>query len=122
MKNFPDFTNLALDCTPVTTCYDDWRAQFQAETGKSVEDWAFMTLEQIELKPLYTAADLAGCEAVDSMPGLAPFVRGPYGSMYVTKPWTVRQYAGFSTAEASNAFYRRNIAAGQQGLSDPSRV
>ena len=117
MKNFPDFTNLALDCTPVTTCYDDWRAQFQAETGKSVEDWAFMTLEQIELKPLYTAADLAGCEAVDSMPGLAPFVRGPYGSMYVTKPWTVRQYAGFSTAEASNAFYRRNIAAGQQGLS-----
>jgi methylmalonyl-CoA mutase len=117
MKNFPDFTKIAFDSAPAKASYDDWCQQFKAETGKSVEEWAFMTLEQIELKPLYTAADLQGCEALDTMPGLAPFLRGPYGSMYVTKPWTVRQYAGFSTAEASNAFYRRNIAAGQQGLS-----
>ena len=117
MKNFPDFTKIAFDSAPAKASYEDWCAQFKAETGKSVEEWAFMTLEQLELKPLYTAADLAGCEGLDSVPGIAPYLRGPYGSMYVTKPWTVRQYAGFSTAEASNAFYRRNIAAGQQGLS-----
>ena len=117
MKQFPDFTQISFDSAPAKASYEDWRAQFKAETGKSVEEWAFMTLEQVELKPLYTAADLAGCETLDSVPGVAPYVRGPYGSMYVTKPWTVRQYAGFSTAEASNAFYRRNIAAGQQGLS-----
>ena len=117
MKTFPDYTKVAFESTPAKAGYDKWRAQFKAETGRSVEDWAFMTLEQIELKPLYTAADLAACEQLDSMPGTAPFLRGPYGSMYVTKPWTVRQYAGFSTAEESNAFYRRNIAAGQQGLS-----
>jgi len=117
MKHFPDFTKIAFDSAPAKVSYDDWCQQFKAETGKSVEEWASMTLEQIELKPLYTVADLAGCEALDSVPGTAPFLRGPYGSMYVTKPWTVRQYAGFSTAEASNAFYRRNIAAGQQGLS-----
>ena len=117
MKTFPDYTKVAFESTPAKAGYDKWRAQFKAETGRSVEDWAFMTLEQIALKPLYTAADLAACEQLDSMPGTAPFLRGPYGSMYVTKPWTVRQYAGFSTAEESNAFYRRNIAAGQQGLS-----
>src|ERR1035437_3499629 len=117
MKKFPDFTTISFESAPAKASYEDWRAQFKAETGNSVEEWAFMTLEQVELKPLYTAADLAGCEALDSVPGIAPYVRGPYGSMYVTKPWTVRQYAGFSTAEASNAFYRRNIAAGQQGLS-----
>ncbi len=117
MKTFPDFTKIAFESPPAKASYEEWCAQFKAETGKSVEEWAFMTLEQVELRPLYTAADLANCEHLDSMPGIAPFVRGPYGSMYVTKPWTVRQYAGFSTAEASNAFYRRNIAAGQQGLS-----
>src|SRR5690606_20389606 len=84
---------------------------------KSLDKWVYQTLEQIDLQPLYTNADLAKCEHLDTMPGIAPFLRGPYGSMYVTKPWTVRQYAGFSTAEESNAFYRRNIAAGQQGLS-----
>ena len=117
MKTFPDFTAIAFESTPATTSYASWRARFEAETGSTVEEWATKTLEQIELKPLYTKADLAGCELLGSMPGIAPFIRGPYGSMYVTKPWTVRQYAGFSTAEESNAFYRRNIAAGQQGLS-----
>ncbi|MEO8844739.1 MAG: methylmalonyl-CoA mutase [Kofleriaceae bacterium] len=75
------------------------------------------TPEGIPHRPLYTAADLADVQHLDSLPGFAPFVRGPYPTMYVQKPWTVRQYAGFSTAEDSNAFYRRNLAAGQMGLS-----
>ena len=75
------------------------------------------TPEGIAIKPLYTAADIAGLDAIDGYPGIAPYVRGPYPTMYATQPWTIRQYAGFSTAEDSNAFYRRNIAAGQMGLS-----
>ena len=77
----------------------------------------WMTPEEIPVKPIYGAADIAGIDFIDSYPGLAPFVRGPYPTMYVNQPWTVRQYAGFSTAEDSNAFYRRNLAAGQKGLS-----
>ncbi len=73
--------------------------------------------EGIEIKSLYTEGDLEGLDALDTMPGLSPFLRGPYPTMYTTQPWTVRQYAGFSTAEESNAFYRRNLAAGQKGLS-----
>jgi methylmalonyl-CoA mutase len=117
MKPFPDFTKIAFEAAPAKVTHDEWRARFEAETGQSLEAWAYKTLELIELQPLYTAADLEACEHLDTMPGLPPFLRGPYGSMYVTRPWTVRQYAGFSTAEESNAFYRRNIAAGQQGLS-----
>jgi methylmalonyl-CoA mutase len=75
------------------------------------------TPEGIPVKPLYTAGDLDGLDFLDTYPGIAPFLRGPYPAMYVTQPWTVRQYAGFSTAQASNAFYRRNLAAGQKGLS-----
>ena len=77
----------------------------------------WMTNEQIAVKPVYTAADLAGMEHLNYAAGVAPFLRGPYSTMYVMKPWTIRQYAGFSTAEESNAFYRRNLAAGQMGLS-----
>ena len=77
----------------------------------------WLTPEGIAIKPAYTAADSAGLDFLDGYPGIAPYVRGPYPTMYVTQPWTIRQYAGFSTAEASNAFYRRNIAAGQKGLS-----
>ena len=117
MRTFPDFTKVAFDTTPVPVTFDEWRAGFESETGQTVEESVQKTLEQIDLQPLYTEADLAGCEHLDTMPGLAPFLRGPYGSMYLSRPWTVRQYAGFSTAEESNAFYRRNIAAGQQGLS-----
>jgi len=117
MKSFPDFTKVAFDSTPAVASLDAWGTRFKAETGESAAEWATMTLEQIALQPLYTAADIENCEHLDSMPGIAPFVRGPYGSMYISKPWTVRQYAGFSTAEESNAFYRKNIAAGQQGLS-----
>ena len=117
MKTFPDFSQIAFESKPASASFEQWRTQFEAETGQSLEQWAYRTLEQIDLQPLYTVADLQKCQYIDSMPGIAPYLRGPYGSMYVTKPWTVRQYAGFSTAEESNAFYRRNIAAGQQGLS-----
>ncbi len=75
------------------------------------------TPEGITVKALYTRADLDGLEHTDTLPGLEPFVRGPRASMYSGRPWTVRQYAGFSTAEESNAFYRANLAAGQKGLS-----
>ncbi len=81
----------------------------------SRENWK--TPEGIEVKPLYTAADLEGIEHLDYPAGLPPYLRGPYSSMYALQPWTIRQYAGFSTAEDSNAFYRRNLAAGQKGLS-----
>lgn len=117
MKTFPDFTQVAFDVPSTLATIEAWRARFEAETGKPVADLVHKTLEQIDIQPLYTAADLTNCDHLDTLPGIAPFLRGPYGSMYVTKPWTVRQYAGFSTAEESNAFYRRNIAAGQQGLS-----
>ncbi len=117
MKTFPDFTKIAFESAPGRVTFDDWRARFETETGRLLDECVHRTLEQIDLQPLYTATDLAGCEHLDTMPGLPPFLRGPYGSMYLSRPWTVRQYAGFSTAEESNAFYRRNIAAGQQGLS-----
>ncbi|MEU7679251.1 methylmalonyl-CoA mutase [Micromonospora taraxaci] len=77
----------------------------------------WQTPEGIGVKRFYTADDLAGVDFLDSLPGIAPFVRGPYPTMYTTRPWTVRQYAGFSTAQESNAFYRRNLAGGQKGLS-----
>jgi len=117
MNTFPDFTKISFAATPAHATFADWRIRFEADTGKPLEECVHKTLEGIDVRPLYTAADLEGCEHLESMPGFAPFVRGPYGSMYVIKPWTVRQYAGFSTAEESNAFYRRNIAAGQQALS-----
>ncbi|HEU5074604.1 MAG TPA: methylmalonyl-CoA mutase, partial [Polyangiaceae bacterium] len=85
--------------------------------GRRPEDLQLETPEAIPIKPLYTRADLEGVEFSDSCPGAPPFVRGPYASMYLGRPWTVRQYAGFSTAEESNAFYRRSLAAGQLGLS-----
>ncbi len=76
-----------------------------------------MTPEEIAVRPVHTQADLAGIDFLDTYPGIKPFLRGPYPTMYVNQPWTIRQYAGFSTAEDSNAFYRRNLAAGQKGLS-----
>ena len=81
----------------------------------AAEPW--LSPEGIEIKPLYTADDIAALDHLDSAPGAPPFLRGPYASMYTERPWTIRQYAGFSTAEESNAFYRRNLAAGQKGLS-----
>jgi methylmalonyl-CoA mutase len=86
-----------------------------AATAAPVKDW--MTVERIAVKPVYTAADLATMEHLQYAAGVPPFLRGPYSTMYALQPWTIRQYAGFSTAEESNAFYRRNLAAGQKGLS-----
>jgi len=85
--------------------------------GKSLQSLNWETPEGIRVKPLYTAEDLEGMEHVNTLPGLAPYVRGPMATMYAGRPWTIRQYAGFSTAKDSNAFYRRNLAAGQKGLS-----
>ena len=97
---------------------EDWRALAARELqGADPDSLVWRTLEGIAVKPLYSAADLEGLETLDGLPGLAPFVRGPRATMYPGRPWTLRQYAGFSTAEDSNAFYRKNLAAGQTGLS-----
>ena len=96
----------------------DWQELATKELrGKPLEDLTWNTAEGIPVKPLYTAADTEGLAHVNSLPGFTPFVRGPKATMYAGRPWTVRQYAGFSTAEESNAFYRKNLAAGQTGLS-----
>jgi len=100
-----------------TASYDAWKKQIEAQTGKTVDELCNHTMEQIDVKPLYTKEDYADCNQIEFMAGIAPNLRGPYPTMYVVRPWTVRQYAGFSTAEESNAFYRRNLAAGQKGLS-----
>jgi methylmalonyl-CoA mutase len=85
--------------------------------GRKAEELVWEAPEGLRVKPLYTAEDLEDLESTNTLPGLHPFLRGPRASMYANRPWTIRQYAGFSTAEESNAFYRRNLAAGQQGLS-----
>ncbi len=101
--------------TPALT---DWE-KLAAKEAKvdSSEALTWLTPEGISVKPLYTAADLAELETLDTLPGLAPYLRGVRGTMYTNRAWTIRQYAGFSTAEESNAFYRKNLAAGQQGVS-----
>src|SRR6187431_2213517 len=103
MTSIPDFASIAFA---------------DAGTGAgagAAQPW--LTPEGIPVKPVYGPDDVAGLDFLDTYPGIAPYLRGPYPTMYVTQPWTVRQYAGFSTAEDSNAFYRRNLAAGQKGLS-----
>src|ERR1700689_3027162 len=93
---------------------EDWRKAAREELkGAEPETLVWETPEGIKVKPLYTAADLAEIEALDSMPGLAPFLRGARATMYANRPWTVRQYGGFSTAEETNAFFKRNLAGGQ---------
>ncbi|MDR3265732.1 MAG: methylmalonyl-CoA mutase [Synergistaceae bacterium] len=116
----PDFTKIAFREPEGPDAFDRkiWEKAVEKETGRTVAELAGHTMEQIDVAPLYTESD---CDELIhlkyAMPGLPPFLRGPYPTMYVTRPWTVRQYAGFSTAEESNAFYRRNLAAGQKGLS-----
>src|SRR6185503_18534774 len=96
----------------------DWEAAARKDLGGApLEKLVWHTPEGIAVKPLYTAADLENLEFAGSLPGLAPFVRGPRATMYAVRPWTIRQYAGFSTAEDSNAFYREALKAGQMGLS-----
>ncbi len=101
---------------PNTFTLEDW-AKAAAKSAGAPEKLVWKTPEGIEVKALYTAEDLAALAYANTLPGLEPFVRGPQATMYAVKPWTIRQYAGFSTAEESNAFYRRNLAAGQQGVS-----
>ncbi len=103
MSRIPDFAHV------------DFADAAPTDSGDPGAPWR--TPEGIPVKPLYDAADLAGLDGLDTYPGIAPFLRGPYPTMYVSNPWTIRQYAGFSSAEDSNAFYRRNLAAGQKGLS-----
>ena len=117
MYQNPDFTKIAFKEESRAESRQDWEARVLRETGRSVSELCTRTMEQIDVKPLYTADDYAGMNHLGSMAGIPPFLRGPYPTMYVARPWTVRQYAGFSTAEESNAFYRRNLAAGQKGLS-----
>ncbi len=117
MTTTPDFTKLDYQPKNTKQGYADWKADLEKNTGKRAEDYVWDTMEQIPVKPLFTAEDYEGMEHLDYQAGIAPFLRGPYATMYVFRPWTVRQYAGFSTAEESNAFYRRNLAAGQRGLS-----
>ena len=97
---------------------NDWeKLAIKERKGASPDELLWQTSEGIEVKPIYTAEDTVGLDHMDNLPGFAPYKRGPKATMYAGRPWTVRQYAGFSTAEASNAFYRSNLAAGQQGLS-----
>jgi len=97
---------------------EDWRARVDKELKNSTADaLIWQTPEGIDIKPLYTAEDLEGLEAVNTLPGFLPFMRGPRASMYTGRPWTIRQYAGFSTAEDTNKFFHNNLAAGQEGLS-----
>ena len=112
----PDFSEIALG-EPDAASAADWQAAVQDATGKGADALVWETPEGIGVKPLYTREDTAGLDFLSTYPGIVPYLRGPYPTMYVNQPWTIRQYAGFSTAEESNAFYRRNIAAGQKGLS-----
>lgn len=112
----PDFTKLNLEEHPHCS-YDEWKAELEKTTGKNYDALYENTMERIPVGPLYGKDVYDQCNHLDYMSGIPPFLRGPYSTMYVFRPWTVRQYAGFSTAEESNAFYRRNLAAGQKGLS-----
>lgn len=121
MTAFPDFTQVPLQPGNLPpqdgNGYAAWAERFKQETGASPDEFIWQTPEQLPVKPLYASKDIEGLDHLDTMSGLPPYVRGPYPTMYVTRPWTIRQYAGFSTAKDSNAFYRRNLAAGQKGLS-----
>ncbi len=119
MSMKPDFSKIAFNEAkmPEAGSKDAWVKQIEKETNMSFEQLYEKTMEQINVKPLYTKEDYEGKQHLHCLAGVPPFLRGPYATMYVTRPWTVRQYAGFSTAEESNAFYRRNLAAGQKGLS-----
>ncbi|HSD53367.1 MAG TPA: methylmalonyl-CoA mutase [Burkholderiales bacterium] len=104
------------DRTPKTRTLDDWM-KAAAKSASAPDKLVWRTPEGIEVKALYTADDVKGLPYANTLPGFEPFVRGPQATMYAVRPWTIRQYSGFSTAEESNAFYRRNLAAGQQGVS-----
>ncbi len=101
-----------------TATLDAWsKAAAKSAPGGNVDALNWITPDGISVKPLYTAADTAGLLHADTLPGFEPYLRGPQATMYAVRPWTIRQYAGFSTAEESNAFYRKALAAGGQGVS-----
>ena len=108
MRSVPNLAEVA---------FDQALGASDAVDGHQVSRSALVTPEGLTLRSRYSATDLEDVDHLGGLPGFAPFVRGPYSTMYVQRPWTVRQYAGYSTAEESNAFYRRNLAAGQKGLS-----
>lgn len=103
----PDFKNININVIPQNEGNKAWEVKHNVNP-----EWE--TAEHIMVRPAYTAAELEDMEHLNYAAGIAPFLRGPYSTMYVMRPWTIRQYAGFSTAEESNAFYRRNLAAGQK--------
>jgi methylmalonyl-CoA mutase len=115
--SIPDFTNRPLPPAAPGADRSRWEAAVAEATGLAADKLVWETPEGIDVAPLYTVEDLEGLDFLVAYPGIAPFLRGPYPTMYVNQPWTIRQYAGFSTAEDSNAFYRRNLAQGQKGLS-----
>jgi methylmalonyl-CoA mutase len=117
MSKQVDFSNISLNLVSEKVNEQQWKQAIEEKLKQSIDDLLFETNEHIAIKPLYTKKDIEGLDFLDYMPGIPPYLRGPYPSMYVNRPWTVRQYAGFSTAEESNAFYRRNLAMGQKGLS-----
>jgi methylmalonyl-CoA mutase len=113
----PNFADVPLHEGESGATFEDWEKSARQSPSDHSPLTSWQTPEQIPVRPLYSAADLEGVDHLDTLPGVPPFLRGPYPTMYVLRPWTVRQYAGFSTAKDSNAFYRRNLAAGQMGLS-----
>lgn len=117
MTKRPDFTQIKLQSDYQKQDYATWKQDLEAKTGKPAGDYVWKTLEQIDVNALYSADDMKDIEHLDFVAGIPPYLRGPYPAMYAVRPWTIRQYAGFSTAEESNAFYRRNLAGGQKGLS-----
>ncbi|MBR2179624.1 MAG: methylmalonyl-CoA mutase [Selenomonadaceae bacterium] len=112
----PDFTQISLSDAPQQS-EAEWKKQFEEAAAANYDSLIERTMEHIPVKPLYTHDEYKHMNHLDFASGIPPCLRGPYSTMYVFRPWTVRQYAGFSTAEESNAFYRRNLAAGQKGLS-----
>ena len=117
MNTIPSLEDLPLGGLPAGASREDWRGAVAEESGHQPEDLVWTTPEGIDVPVAFGSEDLAGLDFLATYPGIAPYLRGPYATMYVNQPWTIRQYAGFSTAEESNAFYRRNLAAGQKGLS-----
>ncbi|HEY1830581.1 MAG TPA: methylmalonyl-CoA mutase [Acidimicrobiales bacterium] len=119
VQKIPNFADVPFDADGTTgpAGWDEWQDAAEKASGGPVAALDLETPEEITIAPLYTEGSLEGLDFLETYPGLVPYLRGPYPTMYVNQPWTIRQYAGFSTAEESNAFFRRNLAAGQKGLS-----
>ncbi len=117
MNPSPDFTSIPFNPNPGRATETEWQKGVQAHDKVDPETLRWKSLEGFDIEPLYTREMLGSAQHLNYLPGIPPYLRGPYATMYVMQPWTVRQYAGFSTAEESNAFYRRNLAQGQKGLS-----